>query len=595
MIHPNLKARFLPLALALLSMGSSSQTPHASDGTVTVTARDERRVALTVQSEDHTYAGDYKVDVYLPASYAKETGRYRVLYLFDGNDVHREHDDLLSDDLIYPAILVAIQNRSARARDFDLTPSPDPTYQSPTGGLEAFGKLIESRIKPYIDANFRTLPDAAHTGVAGVSLGGLAAGYLGYTQPQVYGMAACMEPSLWWNNDELLKRMQHDSSPKTGTRFWIMGADRNDVHMWQNAKRGAMALVQRGWREGEDVAFLQVHNLPHGWEAAKTQLRDMLYFLLRKAPPRLLRAELTNCQGPQHQAIRLRETGESAQLDLDLTYAYGLRATAIAPMLQVADPRVAALVDPVLGQLYPMGLGWTTVSTTWGGLHASIEVQGFRLDGYERRSIAEARSKVFVDGDLGEWGELPYEKTDGENGGAGFRFGVAYDKDYVYIACRLKDAVGTARTGVGNPIDQDDMQILIDARPDPLRALGRGQEVWRDFLSIEIAPGDTAASAGLRRRTRDGYTLPQGLTAAMVRTRDGYATEVAIPASALDLAQGGPWNEFRLNICQNGLHDANGAVRRICWQPDWDSDENTIASGTFSKAASSKTANRVKP
>jgi len=58
--------------------------------------------------------------------------------------------------------------------------------------------------------------------------------------------------------------------------------------MWQNAKRGAMALMQRGWREGEDVAFLQVHNLPHGWEAAKTELRDMLHFLLRKSPPRLL-------------------------------------------------------------------------------------------------------------------------------------------------------------------------------------------------------------------------------------------------------------------------------------------------------------------
>ena len=281
-------ARFLPLALALLPMVARPQTTPAGGGAVTVTARDERRVALSVQSEDHTYPGDYKVDVYLPPGYAAEAGRYGVLYLFDGNDVHREHDDLLSDDLIYPAILVAIQNRSARARFFDLTASPDRTYQAPTGGLEAFGKLIVSRIKPYIDANFRTLPDAAHTGVSGVSLGGLAACYLGYTESQVFGMAACMEPSLCWNNDELLKRMQHDSSPKTGTRFWVMGADRNDVHMWQNAKRGAMALMQRGWREGEDVAFLQVHNLPHGWEAAKTELRDMLHFLLRKSPPRLL-------------------------------------------------------------------------------------------------------------------------------------------------------------------------------------------------------------------------------------------------------------------------------------------------------------------
>ena len=56
-----------------------------------------------------------------------------------------------------------------------------------------------------------------------------------------------------------------------------------------------------------------------------------------------------------------------------------------------------------------------------------------------------------------------------------------------------------------------------------------------------------------------------------------------------------PWKELRLNICQYDLHDANGAVRRICWQPDWDSDENAIGSGTFSKAASSKPASELKP
>ncbi len=584
MIHPIRNARFLRLILASLPVLAFAQITPA----VTVTDRDERRVALAVQSEDHTYPGEYKVDVYLPVGYATETDRYRVLYLFDGNDVHKEHDDLVSDGLVSPAILVAIQNRSARARFFDLTPSPDRNYQAPTGGLEAFGKLIMGRIKPYIDANFRTLPDAAHTGVAGNSLGGLAACYLGYTQPQVFGMAACMEPSLWWNNDELLKRMQHDPAVKTGTRFWIMGADRDDMHMWQNAKRGAMALVQRGWKEGEDVAFLQVHNLPHGWESAKTQLRDMLHFLLRKAPPRLLRAELTNCHGPQHQAIRLRETGESANVYLDLTYAYGLRATAIAPTLHVEDPKVATLADPVLGQLYPAGKGWTTVSTAWGGLGASIEVQGFRLDGYERVPIAEARGKVVVDGDLGEWGDLPYEKKDGAGGSAGFRFGVTYDKDYLYIACRVKDDIWIARPGLGDPIDQDGLQIRLDARPDPIRALGRGQEAWRDFLSVEMAPGETAESTKLRRRNGDGFTLPQGLKAAMVRTPNGYAAEVAIPAIALDQAQGGPWKEFRLNICQYDAHDAGGAVRRICWQPDWDGGENTIASGTFSKAASSE-------
>ena len=61
--------------------------------------------------------------------------------------------------------------------------------------------------------------------------------------------------------------------------------------------------------------------------------------------------------------------------------------------------------------------------------------------------------KVSVDGDLGEWGDLQYEKIDGVGGSAGFRFGVSYDKDYLYIACHLKDDVWIARPTLGKTAD----------------------------------------------------------------------------------------------------------------------------------------------
>jgi len=282
MINPTGNARFLPLALALLSMVARAQTTPA----VTVTARGERRVALTVHGEDHTYTGDYKVDVYLPAGYAAGSERYRVLYLFDGNDVHREHDDLLGDGLINPAILVAIQNRSAQARFFDLTPSPDRTYQAPTGGLELFGQADRQPGSNLTSmGNFRTLPDAAHTGVAGNSLGGLAACYLGYAEPQVFGHGGV--------HGAVAMVEQRRVAQADAARFVAQNRDaildhgrRRERHAHvakRQARRpwpccSAAGAKARTWRS------LQVHNMPHGWESAKTQLRDMLHFLLPQGP-----------------------------------------------------------------------------------------------------------------------------------------------------------------------------------------------------------------------------------------------------------------------------------------------------------------------
>jgi predicted alpha/beta superfamily hydrolase len=559
--------RFRGIGLGSLCWGLILAT-HLAAGQVdqndiTVVAKDERHVHLSVASDDRSYPGSYKVDVYLPPDYSTQTQADRVLYVFDGADLSREHDALLQEGLIQPALFVSIQNKSSQSRFYDLTPSPATSFGQSSGGLEAFGNLIAGRIKPYIDAHFRTLPGPEYTGVVGSSLGGLAACWLGYFHPDTFGLAACLEPSLWWNDRQLLKRLQQDSSPKTRTRFWIMAAEQEYPGMWRDSKRAAFALLHRGWREGEDLAFLQVHNGSHGWDSCKTQLRDMLHFLLRKSPPGLIDVELTNCQGPQHEAIRLRDAGEFANAYVDLHYTHGLHATAIAPSLRVADTKIVVVGDPVLGQLWPVGPGWTTVSTTYHGFKARLAVQGFRLDGYPRIEMQPASGPIVVDGNLSDWSRLPFEKTDGDGHSAGFRFGITYDANSVYIGVCLKDEAWIAKPTLGEPLNQDGLEVLVDARPDPWRSLGRGKERYFDFVTVQMAPGESLESMKLRR-TKDGESaIPNGLRAACVRAADGYAAEIAIPAAALDKAQGGSWKELRVNVCQFDLDDPNGPVRRI--------------------------------
>jgi predicted alpha/beta superfamily hydrolase len=369
-----LTLRSVALTLAWLVSGCVAFA-QADAGAVTEIGRTERQVTLTLRSGPHPFAGDYPVTVFLPPGYDTATAAYPVLYIFDGYDIHAEHDALVQENLIRPAILVAITNKPpSGARTYDLTPTVSGAN---TGGLEVFAALITSQLKPYLDARFRTRPAAADTGIVGLSYGGLAACWLGYFHPDVFGLAAVLEPSLWWDNNRLLNRLLYDATPKFATRFWFMAADQNYYYMWQNAKQAAAALRQRGWREGEDIAFCQVHNYGHGWAGARLQLREMLHFLLGLAPAELVGVELTNCHGPQLVPLRPSELGGAAYAYLDLRFRYDLRTTAIAPELEVADPRVVSLTAPVLGQLVPAGSGWTTVSTSHGGFRAVVDVQGF--------------------------------------------------------------------------------------------------------------------------------------------------------------------------------------------------------------------------
>ncbi len=347
---------------------------QTTPGAVIENSRDGRQVQLTLRSGPHPFVGDYPVTVFLPPNYDTDTAAYPVFYTFDAFDAHPEHDVLVQENLIEPAIFVAIANKTSNSRSYDLTPSWSGAN---TGGLEVFADLIARELKAYLDTHFRTRPEAASTGVIGISLGGLAACWLGYTHPGTFGMAGCHEPSLWWNGNQLLNRLQGDTTPKFATRFWIMAADQEYVSMWQNAKIGANALKQRGWIEGQDVAFCQAHNYPHNWEAVHSQARSMLHFFLRYAPPELVGAELTNCHGPQLVPLRPTDLGGAAYAYLDLHFRYDLRTTAINPLLTVTDPRVVSLASPVLGQLVPAGSGWTTVSTTYDGFRAVIDVQGY--------------------------------------------------------------------------------------------------------------------------------------------------------------------------------------------------------------------------
>ena len=60
-------------------------------------------------------------------------------------------------------------------------------------------------LKPYIDENYRTLPDRNNTAICGSSMGGLMALYAGTVYNHIFQRAACLSPSIWVNTGKILE------------------------------------------------------------------------------------------------------------------------------------------------------------------------------------------------------------------------------------------------------------------------------------------------------------------------------------------------------------------------------------------------------
>ena len=119
--------------------------------------------------------------VYLPTMYeADPDRRYPVLYMFDGQNVFFDSD--------------ATYGKSWGMADY-------LDYTDNYGHFDGKGKdtlnWFVHEFKPYIDSQYRTLPDRAHTFIGGSSMGGLMSLYALLAYNDVFGRAAALSPSLW--------------------------------------------------------------------------------------------------------------------------------------------------------------------------------------------------------------------------------------------------------------------------------------------------------------------------------------------------------------------------------------------------------------
>lgn len=234
--------------------------------------------------------------VYLPPEYTRSmTERYPVLYMHDGQnlfdaatsflgiewqaDEHAER--LIRAGRIEPIIIVGIYNTPDRMHEY----TPQADAQRDAGGRgRYYARFLVEEVKPFIDKTYRTLPDRAHTAVAGSSLGGLISLYLAREYHDVFSQCGVVSPALMWAEAALLTEIEASPDCLRNVRFWLdMGTDEGrQIGTFSRAieltRKLERAFLAAGLVTGRDYYYAEIYQGQHNEAAWADRFDRMLLF-----------------------------------------------------------------------------------------------------------------------------------------------------------------------------------------------------------------------------------------------------------------------------------------------------------------------------
>lgn len=233
------------------------------------------------------------VIVYLPPQYKRSHHvRYPVLYMHDGQNLFdaetaflgnewgldESAEELIQAGEIEPLIIVGVYNTGA-LRLHEYTPFKDERRQG--GGAAAYGKFLVHELKPFLDSQYLTLPDASNTGLGGSSLGGLVSLYLGLKYPKVFGKLAIMSPSVWWAGRAILQAVSRYRGTQNA-KIWLdigTAEHMNSDSFVRDTADLRDALIAKGWQLGRNLSYVEDAGAGHNEKAWGSRIRDALKFL----------------------------------------------------------------------------------------------------------------------------------------------------------------------------------------------------------------------------------------------------------------------------------------------------------------------------
>jgi predicted alpha/beta superfamily hydrolase len=302
------------------------------------------------------------------------TGPFPVVYAHDGQNLFDPNAfwggwglDQATEELSTAGIkfiIVGIDNNAARMSEY--TPVFAPGYGGGDG--DVYLDFVAEEVKPYIDFNFPTRCGRTQTAIMGSSLGGLISFHAARTRSDVFGMAAALSPSFWWNNGWTYA--QYATQPhRNPVRLWIdSGTDEGgdegpacsshgecDAYcddtggcryrtrsVTYNAREIVHRALELGHTFGVDLGYAEDERMVHNEAAWRHRAKSVLLFFFGPPNPVPLSAYVFFSRNPIH-------SGSATSAVLQTAFSDGRRLT-VPPELVTWDvtmPGVSITADRV--------------------------------------------------------------------------------------------------------------------------------------------------------------------------------------------------------------------------------------------------------
>lgn len=237
--------------------------------------------------------GNYRnIIIYLPPDYETSNERYPVLYMHDGQNIFdattsfsgvewgadETAEKLIKEGIIKPLIIVGIYNTGITRID-EYTPWSDKRYGGGKGDL--YANFIVNTLKPFIDNNFRTLPDRDNSAIAGSSLGGLISLYIGLKYNNIFSKIGVMSPAFWFADRQIVQFVLNQEVNEYTIIYMDVGTQEgSEPEIYVNDARNMYKLLQK--KENIEVLYIEDRGAIHSESAWAKRFPELLSVLFEK-------------------------------------------------------------------------------------------------------------------------------------------------------------------------------------------------------------------------------------------------------------------------------------------------------------------------
>ncbi len=178
-----------------------------------------------------TVADSFFILVSVPDGYYSNANNYPVLYVLDGDIAfgmaasvarYLQIGENIPELIVVGISYGSLTKSAAKKRRRDYRPTE-------TGGAENFLIFVNEELMPFVDANYRTIPD--NSTINGYSLGGLFVLYTLFTRPESFDNYIIGSPNLSWDDYSVFD-YEESSTEKIGDMpiniFISIGSEESD-------------------------------------------------------------------------------------------------------------------------------------------------------------------------------------------------------------------------------------------------------------------------------------------------------------------------------------------------------------------------------